>query len=163
MPAGRPPWPYDPELGELICEKIATSEEGLEQVLDEISLIQCNKTPSMMTVYRWLEASEEFREIYARARELQAQVLHDRAQVQAKTPLIGKITERTLDAQGNVAESREKTVDNVDRSKLMVYTTLKRAGQLSPKKYGEKIQQEHTGEAGGPIQIVSTIPRPKRD
>lgn len=136
MPAGRPALEYDPEVAEEICERIATSEDGLEQVIDELKLTFGDRVPSVRVVYRWLESSEEFRQKSARARTLQAQLLHDRAQVYARQPLIGVV--RTEIRKGDSTEIQEKTCDNVERSKLLVQTTLRRAGQLDPKKYADK-------------------------
>jgi hypothetical protein len=50
--------------------------------------------------------------------------------------------------------------DNVERSKLIVQTMLKRAGQLDAKKYGEKLDLNHAGNVG--VTMVSDIPRPPR-
>lgn len=49
----------------------------------------------------------------------------------------------------------------VNRSRLRVDTRLKLLAKWNPKKYGERIQQEHTGADGGPLQIISTVPRPE--
>ncbi len=135
----------------MICERIATSDDGLEQVIDEMRLTLGDRVPGLTTIYRWLEESADFAEKSARARTLQAQLLHDRAQVQAKTPLIGVV--RKIERNGEKETVTETTTDNVERSKLLVQTTLRRAGQLNPKKYGEKV-----GIAGadgdGPLEVV---------
>lgn len=52
------------------------------------------------------------------------------------------------------------TGENANAVKLQIWARMWIAGKRKPKKYGDKITQEHTGEAGGPIQIISTIPRP---
>ncbi len=163
MPAGRPST-FDPEIADKICERIATSELGLEQVLDEIRLTD-GWAPSTTTVWRWMNANEEFRNQSVHARTIQSELLHDRAQIQAQTPLIGVIekTVQTGSGDDSKTETTRTVSDNVERSKLIVQTTLKRAGQLNPKKYGERVQNEHSGPDGGAIQIVSTIPRPPKD
>jgi len=160
----RTPLPFDEELAEEICDRIATSDLGLEDILSQLAeerLQQQKTTPCLRTIYRWLESNESFSQRSARARTLQAQLLHDRAQRYAREALIGTI-ERTEDGP----DGKKTTVtrsDNVERSKLLVQTTLRRAGQLDPKKYGERITAEHTGPGGGPLQIVSTIPRPPEE
>jgi hypothetical protein len=147
----RPEIPYDPEMAGEICERIATSELGLEQVLADRKS-QGLAIVSSTTIYKWLSNNPEFAEQSARARRMQAELLHDRAQQVAQTPLIGKVVK---DDEKN--GRTETTSDNVERSKLIVQTLLKRAGQLDPKKYGEKIQAEHTGPEGGPIQAQITV------
>ena len=140
---GRPS-KYSRELAARICERISTTELGLEQVLAEIRE-QDGEAPTSTSVYRWLEKHQSFREQSARARRMQAELLHDRAQIAAQQPLIGKIV-----TEGGKDGTITKTCDNVERSKLIVQTLLKRAGQLDPKKYGEKTQL--TGDGGGPIE-----------
>lgn len=136
---------YTQELADKICDRIATSEMGLEQVLEEIRLTD-GEAPSTTTIYRWLEENSEFREQSARARRMQAELLHDRAQIAAQTPLIGH------SVKDSAKDGRTTTTgDNVERSKLIVQTMLKRAGQLDPKKYGDRVQQEITGKDGGAV------------
>jgi hypothetical protein len=48
----------------------------------------------------------------------------------------------------------------VQRSQLIVQTLLKRAGQLNPKKYGERLDLNHGGTVG--VNLVNDIPRPDR-
>lgn len=153
MPAGRPKILFSQELADKICERIATSELGIEQVLEEIRLTD-GFAPSSTTIWRWTEEFEEFRNQSARARKMQAELLHDRAQLQAQTPLIGVI-EKTV-VNGDKIETTRTVTDNVERSKLMVQTTLKRAGQLNPQKYSDL--QRLTGADGeGPVEIIKRV------
>lgn len=151
MPAGRPALPFDADLAEEICERLATSELGLEQIVADLTKERGESTPCLRTIYRWLESNEGFSQQSARARRFQAQLLHDRAQMQAQTPLIGEIRKST-------PKGEEVTIaDNVQRSQLIVQTTLKRAGQLDSKKYGDKVQQEISGKDGKPIEAAITV------
>lgn len=153
---GRPSIPFDQAMCDEICERIATSELGLEQVLVERKAAGLSCVSST-TIYKWLVANPEFAEQSARARRMQAELLHDRAQQVAQTPLVGKVI-RDDEKNGRT----ETTSDNVERSKLIVQTLLKRAGQLDPKKYGDKVLNEHTGTDGAPIraEIAVTFVRP---
>lgn len=156
---GRPALPYDSGLTDYICERLATSELGLEQILQERRDMGLSSV-STQTIYRWREDNEEFRSNSARAREMQAELLHDRAQIAAQTALIGEIVKEVIyPATDDKPERIERTVtvaDNVARSTLIVQTTLKRAGQLAPKKYGDKLA---LGGADGlpPIQAAITV------
>ncbi len=147
----RPVIPYDEELTDYICERIATSELGLEQVLQERQDKQLSYVSST-TIYKWLNEVPEFAEKSARARKMQAELLHDRAQQVAQSPLIGRI-EKHSDKDGATVTIS----DNVERSKLIVQTLLKRAGQLDSKKYGDKVQAEVSGAGGGPIQAAIAV------
>jgi hypothetical protein len=81
--------------------------------------------------------------------------------------LIGEVVkEINYPAEGEKPARIERTVtvaDNVQRSQLIVQTTLKRAGQLCSKKYGDKVQTEISGPNGGAIQAAITVQfvRPK--
>lgn len=133
---GRKPFPFDAEMANAICERIATTELGLEEVLAERKKAR-KSCVSSTTIYKWLTQYPEFAERSARARKMQAELLHDRAQKYARDPLIGKIVKVTTGPDGQ--ETVTTIADNVERSKLIVQTTLKRAGQLDAKKYGERV------------------------
>lgn len=45
----------------------------------------------------------------------------------------------------------------ISRSKLRVETRLKLLAKWDPKRYGDKIMQEHTGTDGGPIRTQGTV------
>ncbi len=149
MAAGRPPIPYIPEIGEEICERLVSSRMGLEWVLDSMRP-EFPATPSLSTVYKWMAANEEFAESSARARILSADTYVDAAIQEAHSSRVGTIETTRGTKDGTFNES--KIADNVERSKLIVQTLLKRAGQLNPKKYGDKLQ--HAGVDDGPIQFT---------
>ena len=91
--------------------------------------------PHRATVFRWLEAHPDFRDNYVRARERQAHVMAEMAVEDAV---------KATDAQlGRLAYDARKWF----------------AGRLLPKVYGEKYINEHTGADGGPIQVVTGVPR----
>lgn len=47
----------------------------------------------------------------------------------------------------------------ISRSKLRVETRLKLLAKWDPKRYGDKVQQEITGADGGPLVVLSGVPR----
>lgn len=122
-----------------IFERMATSDLGYEQIMSERK--KAHKSfISTRTVYRWLDADEALRHQAARAKDEQADLLHYRAQQQAAHPLIGTVkrTETSPDGKKIIIT----VSDNVERSKLLVQTTLRRAGELAPKKYGRNTPGE---------------------
>jgi len=152
---GRPST-YTQAMADKICERLASSEMGMEEVLEEIRLTD-GWAPSVQTVWNWEDSHPEFFEQSARARVRQARLLHDRAQKYAREPLIGRIEKTVVTDKG---EEKHITVsDNVERSKLLVQTTLKRAGQLDCKKYGEKVALEHSGSIELAERIASARKR----
>ena len=106
--------------------------------------------PHQATIMAWLDGSRpEFSEQYARAREAQADKLAEEILAIADD---GR-SDTYLDAEGN-----EKTDSEViQRSKLRVDARKWLASKMAPKKYGDKVTQEHTGADGGAIQIASTV------
>lgn len=138
---GRPPTPYDPELAEELCERWATQIKGLDEILDDLRIERGadTSTPSRRVIYRWMDEVPEFREKSARARRLRAEFLSDLRVQYAVTPLIGERTRLTPKGQ------ETEIGDNVQRSQLIVQTLSKVIGQLDPKVYGERIQQEISG------------------
>jgi hypothetical protein len=144
----RPPIPFNQEIADEICERLVESRLGLEHVLDSMRP-EFPETPGLTTVYKWMDANPSFAESSARARLLSADTYVDAAILEAHSSRVGEI----VTMKGDGTEER-KIADNVHRSQLIVQTLLKRAGQLAPKKYGEKIQQEVSGKDGAPLQFV---------
>lgn len=103
-----------------------------------VSICQLDSMPSTVTVYSWLQKHEEFLNIYTRAREDQADTLAD------------QIIDIADDGKGDVKldkEGNEKTdAENVQRSRLRVEARKWVAAKLKPKKYGDKVQTEISGE-----------------
>jgi len=134
---GRPS-KYTPELAATICERIADGEPLRSVCRDAVM-------PDKSTVLRWLGNDEnaEFRDQYARAREMQADGLFDEA-LEIADDVSDDWTE---DKDGKKVFDHE----HVQRSRLRVDTRKWAAGKLAPKVYGDKMQ--HTGDGGGPIRV----------
>lgn len=107
---GRPS-KYSDELAEKICEKIANGR-SLRSICAEDGM------PPMKTIYRWLEANEEFRHQYARARDKQADYFAE------------EIIE--------IADSAEAESAAVSKAKLQIDARKWAASKIAPKKYGDK-------------------------
>lgn len=89
--------------------------------------------PDIATVYRWLAAHESFRDQYARAREDQADTMADEIVAIA-------------DEEEDPAKARVR----VDARKWV-------AAKLKPRKYGDKVTNEHTGADGGPVALSVSV------
>ena len=128
--------------------------------------------PSVTTFMRWLadERNENLRERYARARELQAEYMAEDILEIADE----ECTTVRADKHGTQDDGDGKTevvFDSVavQRNRLRVDARKWLLSKLAPKKYGDKVTQEHTGANGGAIQVASTVtfvrpaPRPEDD
>lgn len=105
---------------------------------------------SHQAILRHVASSQSFADHYARVLEIRTDAdfdgLIDRLAVTPETNNFGAI-------DGAWVQWQRVQID-----------TLKWAlSKRNPKKYGERIQQEVTGKDGGPLQIVSTIPRPTKE
>ena len=131
------PSKYSIALTDRICARIAAGESLVKICRDD------PKMPHRATVMSWLLTHDEFHDKYARARELQAEVLAD------------EVVDIADDGQNDTYRDENGNVrtdyDVVARSKLRVDARKWAASKLAPKKYGEKIHQEITGKDGGPI------------
>lgn len=116
------PSDYTQEKAEIICDLIA---EGKTLV----HICALDDFPHYSTVCRWLSAHEEFRENYARARQVQADYFADETIVIADTEPDPQVARVRIDAR------------------------KWHASKTAPKKYGDKITQEHTGADGGAIIV----------
>lgn len=101
--------------------------------------------PAWRTVYRWKAEDATFSARIAGAREAG----------------FDAIAEECLDIADDT--SRDTLTDDngdrantewISRSKLKIETRLKLLAKWDPKRYGDKIQQEHSGTDGGPLQIL---------
>ena len=134
---------YNPELAAQICEHIAQGKSLR-------TIAEMEGMPHQATIMAWLDGSHpDFSEQYARAREAQADKLAE------ETLLIADESSQDtyVDADGNVKTNTEA----IQRSKLRVDTRKWLASKMAPKKYGDKVTQEHTGANGGAIQVASTV------
>lgn len=135
---------FSQEIADIICTRLADGE-SLRSICADDAM------PAKSTVFKWLSEQKEFSDRYARAREAQADALFDEILSIADTPMEGvKVKEGPNGTETTTGDMIEHRRLQVDARKWM-------AGKLAPKKYGDKIQAEHTGPNGGPIETVTRI------
>ena len=125
-PVGRPS-KFSQYLAENICEQIANGK-SLRAICAEDDM------PPMKTIYRWLEANEEFRHQYARARDRQADHYFE------------EIVE--------IADSVEADSAAVAKARLQVDARKWTLSKLAPKKYGEKTELDVKSSDGSMTPTV---------
>lgn len=144
---GRPS-DYCIEIADAICERLAEGE-SLRSICSDEAM------PSKAAVFRWLGKHKEFQDQYARAREEQAEALADDlvdiADEQCTMVRAVKHGTSDDDGEGNTEVVFDATA--VARNRLRIDARKWVASKLKPKKYGERIQQEHTGPDGGPVSM----------
>lgn len=115
---GRPS-KYTPELADKICEMITTGS-----TLGQVSAAP--GMPHVGTILRWVAEKEDFREIYARARDSAADLFES------------KIIEAAEMVTGETAQA--------DRVKIDALKWV--AARRAPRRYGDRVNQVMTGEDG---------------
>lgn len=125
---------FSEAIADAICERLADGE-SLRTICSDEGM------PSKTTVFRWLAANEQFRDQYARAREAQADAIFD--------DILSIADDGRNDwMQKNFGEET-RWVENGEamrRSALRIDARKWMAGKLRPKKYGDKLDVEHSGE-----------------
>ncbi|MCT0100404.1 DNA packaging protein [Proteus mirabilis] len=124
---GGRPSSYMPEVAEDIC-KLLMEGESLRSICKRPGM------PAIRTVMYWLQRHDDFMQQYARAREIQAELLAE------------EIIEIADDSSGDVIvddDGKEQTNhERVARSRLRVDARKWYASKLAPKRYGDRIQHE---------------------
>lgn len=112
-----------------------------EHLMEGKSLRSICKLPGMpgkFAVLDWLGKYPEFASHYARAREIQADTLADE--------IVDISDDGTNDYMAGEDGAAAYNAEAVQRSRLRVDSRKWYASKLAPKKYGDKIGVEHSGE-----------------
>ena len=126
------PTDFTEELTGGILDRIANGE-SLRKICASDGM------PCQTTVYRWLRENEAFQQQYARARELQADTLFDET-LDIADDASNDWMERHAEDNVGWKENGEA----IRRSQLRIDTRKWIAGQMRPKVYGPRVQQDHT-------------------
>ncbi len=138
------PTTYTDALGDSICERLMDGE-SLK------SICAADDMPHRSTVFRWIVANETFRDMYARAREEQAETMAD------EIVSIADEGETKVIVGGDGASMVVFDSTAVARNRLRVDARKWVAAKLKPRKYGDKLQTEISGPDGGPVETVTKI------
>jgi len=149
-PIGRP-CSYTKAVADEICARLASGETILQMCKKNAHL------PSERTVYMWLfdEDKAEFLQKYEKARAVQAERM---AEELADIADDGKndYMER-LSANGEDVGGWAVNGEHIQRSRLRVDTRKWIAARLLPKKYGDRIQNEHSGKLDISIENIQNL------
>jgi len=135
------PTKYSTRLAEEICALLMQGY-SLRKICDGR-----DGMPSKATICNWLAKNKEFLEQYARAREIQAEIMADE--------ILDIADDGTNDYVEREVKGGTKVLvdyDNIQRSKLRVDARKWVAEKLLPKKFGTKKAIEHSGPDGAPLE-----------
>jgi len=138
------PTKYTIELGEHICELIAGTTQSLTVLCSENDTL-----PHRATLIRWIGKHPEFRDLYARAREAQADVLAEEI-----ISIADETSNDTLTIQTRNGEIEAPNNEWINRSRLRVDARKWLASKLAPKKYGDKLDVTSDNEKITSINVT---------
>lgn len=148
------PSEFNDEIANEIVERIATTPRGIDFICESDDAL-----PSARTVHRWLNAHDDFRQSYLRARERQADLLFDEClEIADDCSNDSRVVGAGEDREGHEVANSEW----ISRSKLRVDTRMRMAGKLAPKKYGEKAEID-LNASGLTINLRRFTPDPDAD
>ena len=144
---------------------MAYSEQQKENILNSIfkeiekgravrNVLKDEDMPDVTTFYRWLEDNIDKSKQYARACEVRADAIFD------------EIIDIADDSSGDKKYTENGEVmdsEYVARSRIRIDARKWIASKLNPKKYGDKVMQEHSGEIKGNSPITISITNPIDD
>ena len=132
------PTNYTQQVAEKICKRLADGES--------LSIICKTEGIAMSTVYEWLSRQPSFSEMYARAREDQADTMAAEITALADEP------PRMIEDDKGVARVDSAWVqwqkNRVDARKWV-------ASKLKPRSYGERVQV--AGDADSPLKVEAEV------
>lgn len=140
-PNGRPS-KYSLELADKICAQLA---EGISLK----TVCKSEDMPSTQTVFTWMRTQTGFLDKYERAKEESADAL-----IEDMLDIADDGSNDWIEKNDPNNPGYSLNGEHVQRSRLRVDVRKWAASKLKPKKYGDKIQQEHTNPDGNLKTIV---------
>jgi hypothetical protein len=137
-------------------QRIEMTEEVIDAILEEIaggkSLVRVCATPGMPNRTSFLRRVAEdplLQKRYALAMDVRADVYAEETIDIADD---GR-NDTYLDDEGN----KKTDTDVVARSKLRIAARQWYAAKIAPKRYGEKVDLNHGGQEGNPVQVKTKV------
>lgn len=116
----------------MICAGIATSTHGLTRICSEVE-----GAPSAKQVWEWLTKYPDFRDKYEKSRAQQQELMAEE--------IVAIADETSRDSIVTDAGGETPNHEWMARSRLRVDTRKWLMSKLAPKKYGDKLDVEHSG------------------
>lgn len=141
------PTVYTEKVAASICARIMDGE-SLRNICRDA------KMPARSSVHKWLAENEAFSDRYARACDIRADEVFDEM-----FEIADDGNNDWMERKGSDGQSIGWQIngEHVQRSKLRIDARKWALSKMMPKKYGDKIQQEHTGKDGGPIETKTAV------
>jgi hypothetical protein len=139
--SGRPTL-YTEEAAIEVCERLSAGE-SLRSICNDSDTL-----PHESTVRTWARDNVEgFTERYLRAHDLGLDCERDKMLEIADTPIVGVIETDKLDKDG-MRYTEVQRRDMIEHRRLQVDARKWYLSKLAPKRYGDRLALEHSGEIG---------------
>jgi hypothetical protein len=129
------PTDYSQELVGTICARMADGESMR-------SICRDDAMPAKATIFRWLTEKQEFKDQYEIAMEQRSEAMFEE---------ILAIADDGVNDTYQTDDGERTNTDVIARSRLRVDARKWMLSKMIPKKYGERIQTEHSGS----MRVVS--------
>jgi hypothetical protein len=139
---------YTDDLAEQICLRISQGESLLK-------ICKSEDMPNYSSVMRWIQSKDDFRNNYARAKEIYEDYIFELIREVAENQEIGETVKESVSGDH---ESTEITrADMIAHRRLKIDSYKWMLGKMRPKKYGDKIEVDSTikGTIDNKIEIVT--------
>jgi hypothetical protein len=129
---------YDVEIAVEICSLLAGSSRGLIEILNSSA-----RYPSYETIMKWLNSNDEFSQMYAQSRQLQAEFMADEIIAISDETEGDAVLKYDRDGRPFAAFDGR----NVQRAKLMTDNRRWLMSKMHAAKYGDKLDVTSDGKA----------------
>ncbi len=133
----------------------ASRQRAIEQALERVaageslrSVSRDEQMPPLTTLNLWLNSGEHV-EQYTRAREERADAIFEE--------MFDIADDSSSDMVANEDGIERLNSEHVQRSKLRIDTRKWALSKMQPKKYGDKLDLNHGGHDGGPVEVEHKI------
>lgn len=124
---------FSEDIAASVCERIMTGRSLRDVCSDE-------DIPARSTIYKWLAENEAFADQYARACDVRADDVFDEL-----FDIADNATNDWMERKGKEDEGWQANGENVNRSRLRIDARKWALARMAPRKYGEKLDLNHTG------------------
>jgi hypothetical protein len=146
IPPVERPLEYTQAIAEAICERLMNGELLIE-ICDDPAM------PRRPTVYRWLVKYMQFANMYAHAREVQADYFADENVVIARTPQLGDVITKKGDGSVEI-----KRGDMLGHRQLNIDVRKWYASKLNRRVYGQQSPRDDDAEKSADEPPVTNEP-----
>ncbi len=135
MPAGRPSI-FTQELFDKMILRVTDGESVRSVCRDD-------EMPCLSTFINWISQNSELMAQYDKATDIRAETIFEEALEIADTVLMGEKVKTS--GEGDTLKTETQTGDMVERAKLKVDTRKWFLSKLKPKRFGDKLDLNHSG------------------